>query len=222
MPAGFYAYVEPDPDLADVYVGLRRVILAFERKGRFKDAARARAVLGELIDGYGVLSRLAPGKADAFIRDVIRQKQVRPPTSGRLWDSIHSVAPPAALPNAAVNIASLAVLDAGAVNPVDKVAYWRAQEYGLPALSPSDYGGGGRRVATGYFTNPGVARPNQGDFRVHAYFQRSSGKGTPALMRLRAVQPKRFLATGTARFIRWHDLQSQRIVDTALSNLPRA
>jgi hypothetical protein len=160
-------------------------------------------------------------EADRMIRTFIRQTAVRPPTSGTLEQGIKSRPLSTQVPVGAIGVADLDHLDATVINPRYKRfgPYWRAQEYGLPAVSPSAYGGNGRKVAPGYF-QPGNAKPAQSEFRVHPYFvQERYSRGMPALMRLRAVPARHFLEKGTDAFITWRQGEIARINRHAVSTL---
>lgn len=220
--AGYYHYVDPDPALARLYGSLERAARNFERRGRVGDALQTRLVSRQLRSEIAVLGHRAPAKADEFIRARLRSTRVgRPDTSGQLSKAIRSSPMPTTLPAAAVNVASIDVLDQGAVNPRSGGIYWRAQEWGLPAVSPDAYTKGGRKVAPGYFM-PGYSAPNNAEFRQHPYFQQFGyAKGVPALMRLRAVQPRHYLRDGTKEFIAWHAAKSQAIAAHLLKQLPR-
>jgi hypothetical protein len=213
MPA-FYAYVDADPDLARVYIDFNRLIANYEGKGRLREAALAREALFKFHSAYEDFSRIAPAKADELIRDVLKATEVRPPTSGNLSRAVKSYPHPTTQPAAAVDIASLDDLNKGAVNAVDGGIYWKSQEYGLPPFP-------NQRPATGYFM-PGGAPPSEDQFRVHPYFQRVTyEKGTPALIRRRALKPRRFLERGTEAFVEWHTATANAINDRALAAVMR-
>lgn len=208
----FYTKLEPDPALARGYVFLLDAIDAYLAKGRLREAEMVRIIFRKITADYEALGKRAPAKADAYIRDVLRQTAVRPPTTGNLAAAIQSRPIPSTFPAAAVAIADLAVLEAGAVNPRSGGVYWRAQEYGLP-VDPD------AKPVPGYFM-PGYAGPDQAQFRLHPYFQQFGyAKGMPALVRKRPLKARYYLREGTKLFVLWHESESARINRRALSRL---
>jgi hypothetical protein len=210
---GFYAYLDADPALARAYGSLNRAIANHMVRKELAQAARVRRVLARLVADYEKLTFQGPHKADEYIRRVLRQTTVgRPPNTGQLAKAVKSYPQVTTLPAAAVNVASIDALNAGAVNQRDGGIYWRSQEYGLPVFP--------QKPAPGYFRKPGSAPPNEGDFRKHAYFEQMPyEKGMGALVRKRALKPRRFLENGTENFAVWHRLERDKINAQAIKRM---
>jgi hypothetical protein len=201
----YYQRIEPPAGLADIILKLLEAIDLFTAKGMLGEAAKARRVVQDFARDLTKLEAEGPPKADEFIRKRLRATAVRPATSGTLAAAVQSHPLPSRYPSGAVGIADIATLDSRAINPRSGGIYWRAQEWGLPGLTPADYARGGRKVAPGYFM-PGFSTPSQGSFRAHPYFQQYAyAKGMPALMRLRPVPARHFLRDGTEawRLLAW-------------------
>jgi hypothetical protein len=222
--AFYWQAIGPPVGLERVYFALQDTINIYLAAGLVEEAAKVRAIMRQVDAQLRELSVSGAAEADRLIRQRILATAVRPPTSGRLVDAIQSQ-PIITLDGkiipygtGAVGIASLEVLDKRAVNPRTGGIYWRAQEFGLPAvpLSAYRYFGGGRKSARGYFM-PGSARPRGSDFRAHPYFQ--SGGDGPFMMRQRAVPARHFLRDGTATFIGWHRREVASIERRAATRL---
>jgi hypothetical protein len=141
--------------------------------GRNIEANAMAVVLRDVRAAYERASRRPRGRQGGRAhQDRLRQTQVRPDTPGpHLRDKIVSRPLPTTVPAGAFGIADLDVLDT-AVNPRTGGIYWRSQEFGLPVLP--------QRPAPGFF-QPGHARPNQAEFRVHPYFEQMTyARGMPA------------------------------------------
>lgn len=206
--ARYFTRIEPDPKLAVGYVELLDAIRDYTAKGRIADAAAVRAVLADMWAEYERLGIRAAAKADSFVRNRIRQTQVRPDASGRLRSSIASHPLPSTFPAGAIGIADLDQLDRGATQAGP---YWRAQEYGTTAHVG--------RVVPGYF-QPGSARPDPAQFRAHPYFEPVQfQRGTPAMVIRRPLRARHFLRDGAAETVVWRAAQEARIQRTAVSRL---
>jgi hypothetical protein len=130
----FYTRVEPDPAVARAYVTLVETIALHRRAGRILEANAMAVVLRDMRTAYERHGVRAAVKADSFIKDRLRQTQVRPDSLGpHLRDKIVSRPLPTAVPAGAFGIADLDVLNT-AVNPRTGGIYWRSQEFGLPVL----------------------------------------------------------------------------------------
>jgi hypothetical protein len=171
-----------------------------------------RGILAGVFRDFELLGTRGAAKADAYIRDRLRQTQVRPDASHRLRDAVRSVPLTNPLPGGAVGIASIEALDKGAVNPSHpNNPYWRAQEYGTAAHVG--------RIVPGYF-QPGQSRPSAAEFRVHPFFEaRLRQRRTPAMRITRPINARYFLRDGTQNFVAWHVAQTERILATAVSRL---
>lgn len=216
MAERYYAYVYPDPKLVDVYADLLAWISALEREGRVAAAFRVREIHSELRAAYTTLGIDGARKADQFIRERLRSTAVRGTTSGRLARAIKSRPLPTTLPGAAIGIASIDMLNAGAVSTrTGGGIYWRAQEYGLPA-TPKYLPRTKRHAVPGYFM-PGMSAPSDDQFRNHPFFQqfsydRAAGdKAPPALVRKRALAARRFLERGSGSYLAWDREQRVKI-----------
>jgi hypothetical protein len=213
--ARYYTRIVPPAGLERGYRDLLEAIAGFSTKRRLADAAEVRAVLAAMWADYETLARLGAVKADMFVRDRIRQTQVRPDASGRLRGSISSRPLPALLPGGGIGIADLDVLDHGTINPTarDKGSYWRAQERGTAAHVG--------RIVPGYF-QPGNARPSAQEFRRHPYFEPvSDTRGTPAMVIRRPLRARHFLRDGTDNAVVWHAQREARILAEAVTRLRR-
>jgi hypothetical protein len=217
----FYQRLLPPNGLANGYVALLDAMDAYAARGMLTQREEVRRLLNSMWAEYEALSVQGAAKSEEIIRRRIRQTAVRPARSGRLEKGIKSMPLQTSLPSGSIGIADIDHLDATVINPRYRRfgPYWRAQEYGLPGLTPADYGGGGRKVAPGYFM-PGYSAPAGGQFRVHPYFQQMGyAKGMPALMRLAPVPARHFLRDGTAEFIEWRRREIARINRHAISKL---
>ena len=216
--AGFYAYVDPDPKLIEVYRELQRTAVNHERQGRLATALRVRQILEALKAAYRDHAAAGALVADGYIREALEASRVgRPDTAGNLSRAIRSRPLPTTLPGGAIGIASIDELNSGAVNPRSGGIYWLAQEYGLPA-TPKYLPKTKRHVIPGYFM-PGMSTPSQDEFRNHEYFQQFSyekgaGQTPPGMLRKRDLAARLFLAKGTARFLVW-DREQRAAMDNA-------
>jgi hypothetical protein len=113
----FYARVEPDLDLANGYAHLLTAIASLTAKGRTAEASAVRAVLSETVGQFRLLGTRGAAKADIFIRNELRQSQVRPDASGSLAGAVQSMPLTTRLPGGGVGIASIEALDKGARDP---------------------------------------------------------------------------------------------------------
>jgi hypothetical protein len=208
----FYARVEPDLDLANGYAHLLTAIASLTAKGRTAEASAVRAVLSETVGQFRLLGTRGAAKADIFIRNELRQSQVRPDASGSLAGAVQSMPLTTRLPGGGVGIASIEALDKGARDPnYPAKSYWRAQEYGTAAHVG--------RIVPGYF-QPGQSRPSAGEFRVHPYFDPVlRTRGTPAMVITRPLRARYYLRDGTAKFVVWHVAETERILAAAISRL---
>lgn len=208
----FYTRVEPDPAVARAYVALFDAITLYRRAGRVAQASALGLVLRDIRLAYEKQGARSAAKADALIRDRLRQTQVRPDTPGpHLRDKIVSRPLPTTVPAGAFGIADLDVLDT-AVNPRTGGIYWRAQEWGLPVPERG-------KPAPGFF-QPGNARPNPAEFRVHPYFEQMSyARGMPALVRTRPLKARHYLRDGAELAYSWHVQQMRRISTEAVTAL---
>jgi hypothetical protein len=208
----FYARMEPDPEVAKGYAHLQSAITTLTTKKRFAEASAVRGVLAQVFRQFEVLGTTGADEADRIIRKHIAQTQVRPDATGSLRGAVQSRPLANPLPGGAVGIASIEELDKGARDPdYPAKSYWRAQEYGTDAHI-------GRKVP-GFF-QPGQARANQADFRVHPYFQAMPGqKNVSRMVIARPLEARYFLRDGTQEFAGWHVVQTERILGAAISRL---
>jgi hypothetical protein len=213
--ARYFAELQPDPQLVDAYVAMVRTIKLYTTKGRLREAALVRKAYQDMVRDYELLAKQGAMKADTFVRDRLRQTAVRPPATGSLAAAVHSEPLKLPFPGGGVGIANIGMLDKGAF---DQGSYWRAQEYGTTAHV-------GRRVV-GFF-EPGRAKPSAAQFRNHPFFEQAkrgkSGKaqkGTPAMVIRRPIHARHFLRDGAVAFAVWHEQQSTRINNRAISRLP--
>jgi hypothetical protein len=226
--ARYYTRFEPDPALVTLYADLQGAALSFFRAARREVDPVLRAALQTRGFGASEIERAlrarlerhavrSAAQADELIRQRIEATRKRPRRSPPGMSS-HILSRPLATsePSGAIGVADLDELDKS--NPAARmgrtgVPYWMAQEYGSSAAV-------GRRVP-GYF-QPGNARPDPAQFRVHPYFEQSSKpapRGTPAMVIKRPIEARWFLKDGSADALAFHTRGLKEIDRQALRGI---